>query len=202
VARRRPVGNMLALAILSTVIERPMHPYEIASLLRERGKDQDMQIKWGSFYTVVQNLERHGLLEAVETVRAGARPERTVYRITDAGRAELEDWLRELIAVPEREPPKFEGALSVVGVLPPDEVISLLRQRLERLESQLAAQREALEGFSRDVPRLFLVEAEFDLAIREAEANWVRGLLGELTSGTMPGLAQWRAWHETRRPPT
>jgi DNA-binding PadR family transcriptional regulator len=193
---------MLALAILSTVIERPMHPYEIASLLRERGKDQDMQIKWGSFYTVVQNLERHGLLEAVETVRAGARPERTVYRITDAGRAELEDWLRELIAVPEREPPKFEGALSVVGVLPPDEVISLLRQRLERLESQLAAQREALEGFSRDVPRLFLVEAEFDLAIREAEANWVRGLLGELTSGTMPGLAQWRAWHETRRPPT
>jgi len=52
------------------------------------------------------------------------------------------------------------------------------------------------------VPRLFLVEAEFDLAIREAEANWVRGLLGELTSGTMPGLAQWRAWHETRRPPT
>jgi DNA-binding PadR family transcriptional regulator len=193
---------MLALAILSTVIERPMHPYEIASLLRERGKDQDMQIKWGSFYTVVQNLERHGLLEAVETVRAGARPERTVYRITDAGHAELEDWLRELIAVPEREPPKFEGALSVVGVLPPDEVISLLRQRLERLESQLAAQREALEGFSRDVPRLFLVEAEFDLAIREAEANWVRGLLGELTSGTMPGLAQWRAWHETRRPPT
>jgi DNA-binding PadR family transcriptional regulator len=202
VAKRRAVGNMLALAVLATVIERPMHPYEIASLLRERGKDQDMRIKWGSFYTVVQNLERHGFLEMVETVRAGARPERTVYRITDAGRAELEDWLRELIAYPEREPPKFEGALSVVGVLPPDEVISLLRQRLERLESQLGAQRAALEGFAGEVPRLFLVEAEYDLAIREAEANWVRGLLGELTSGTMPGLAQWRAWHASGRPPT
>jgi len=200
-AKRRRVGNMTALAVLATVIERPMHPYEIASLLRARGKEQDMRIKWGSFYTVVQNLERHGFLEAVESLRQGGRPERTVYRLTEAGRAELEDWLRELLAVPEREFPRFEAALSVVGVLPPDEVISLLRQRLQRLEEQLAAQRGALAAYSIDVPRIFLIESEFDLAIREAEARWVSTLLDELTSGSLPGLAQWRAWHETGEPP-
>ncbi|HZC27992.1 MAG TPA: PadR family transcriptional regulator, partial [Actinopolymorphaceae bacterium] len=74
-ARRRKVGNLLALAVLSAVVERPMHPYEMASVLRERGKDNDMKIKWGSLYTVVQNLEKHGLLEATESMRQGGRPE-------------------------------------------------------------------------------------------------------------------------------
>lgn len=39
--KRRKVGNLLALAILSTLVERPMHPYEMASILKARGKDRD-----------------------------------------------------------------------------------------------------------------------------------------------------------------
>lgn len=196
-AKRRRVGNLLALAVLSAVVERPMHPYEMASVLRERGKDRDMSIKWGSLYTVVANLERHGLLAAVESGRQGRRPERTVYRITDAGRQELLDWTRELVAVPEPERPRFEAGLSVLGVLGPDEATELLRRRLDRLEAQLTEDRATLARYAREVPRLFLVEVEYDLAIREAEATWVRGLLDELTTGSLPGLAQWRAWHET-----
>ena len=63
-----------------------MHPYEMAATMRERGKEQNMKIKWGSLYTVVQNLEKHGFIAATETSRQGRRPERTVYAITDAGR--------------------------------------------------------------------------------------------------------------------
>ena len=107
--KRRKVNNMLGLAVLSTVSFQPMHPYEMAAVMRERGKDQDMDIKWGSLYTVVQNLEKHGFLAATESVRQGGRPERTVYRITDAGRAELQDWARELLGEPEREFPRFEA---------------------------------------------------------------------------------------------
>jgi DNA-binding PadR family transcriptional regulator len=200
-ARQRKVGNLLALAVLSAVIERPMHPYEMASVLRERGKERDMNIKWGSLYTVVRNLEKYGLLQATESVRQGGRPERTIYRITDAGREELQDWIRELVSTPEREHLRFEAGLSVMVVLPPDEVTSLLQQRLGLLEAEIAGQREALAGFTREIPRLFLVEEEYDLAIREAEAAWVRSLLDELTTGSYPGLAQWRDWHRTGQPP-
>jgi DNA-binding PadR family transcriptional regulator len=48
VAKRRKVGNLMALVVLATLAERPSHPYELASLLRARGKDQDVKIKWGS----------------------------------------------------------------------------------------------------------------------------------------------------------
>ena len=98
--KRRRVGSLLALAVLAVVQERPVHPYEMASVLRARGKDQDMPIKWGSLYTVVGNLEKHGLIEVAGSERSGARPERTVYRITDAGREELADWVRELLGCP------------------------------------------------------------------------------------------------------
>ncbi|MFI9449297.1 PadR family transcriptional regulator [Amycolatopsis sp. NPDC052450] len=191
--KRRKVGNLLALAILSTLNERPMHPYEMASILKSRGKDRDMGIKWGSFYTVVGNLRKHGFIEAVESGREGARPERTVYRITDAGRDEMLDWLRELLGELAPEEPKFVAGLSVLGWLGPDEVIALFRTRLAALDEDIASTRAELARLIEEIPRLVLLELEYHLAIRMAEAEWVRSILGELTSCSMPGLAEWRA---------
>jgi DNA-binding PadR family transcriptional regulator len=199
-AKRRKVGNLLALAVLTALAERPMHPYEMASVLRERGKDQSIKINWGSLYTVVQNLEKHGFIEATGTSRQGRHPERTIYAITDGGREELADWVRELVSVPEREYPRFEAALSVMGVLPPDEGIALLRQRLRLLEADVAAQQAALDEFGKQIPRLFLIEAEYHLALTRAEADWLRGLVAELDAGTFPDMHLWREFHEDGRP--
>ncbi len=197
-AKRRKVGNLLALAILALLVPgRPMHPYEMATVLRKTGKERDFRIKWGSLYTVVQNLERHGFIEEAGSDRAGRRPERTRYAITGPGRAELEDWLRELVSVPEPEQSRFEAALSVLAVLSPDEATGLLEQRLHALDDDITVQREGLAAAAKDVPRIFLIEAEYTVAMRNAEADWVRGLLAELTTGTLPGIAQWRDYHET-----
>jgi DNA-binding PadR family transcriptional regulator len=97
-------------------------------------------------------MEKHGFLTPAESSRDGARPERTVYAITDAGRAELSDWLRELIATPEPSPTTFTAALSVMGALPPDDVIELLGRRIDVLAGQIAARRAELATY--DVPRL------------------------------------------------
>jgi DNA-binding PadR family transcriptional regulator len=196
-ARRRKVNNLLALAVLGLATERPMHPYEMATLLRERGKDQTIKINWGSLYTVVGNLEKHGLLVATETVREGRRPERTVYAATEAGRDELRDWLRELLGAPEKEYPRFAAALSLVAALPPDEVAELLSQRLRGLEAWIAEAAATLATHAQQIPRLFLVEAEYELAMLRAEADWTRSLRQEIAGGTLPGVAAWRRFHET-----
>ena len=194
-ARKRKVDNLTALAVLSTVLQRPMHRYEMASIMRARDKDKDMDIKWGSLYTVVANLAKHGFLEEVGTTRHGARPERVVYQITEAGKRELLDWTRELISDPQRERSKFAAGLSVLTVLPPDEVIALLQARLEHLAHAVASERANAE--SAYVPRIFLIEVEYAVAMLEAESAWVRSLLAELTSGTVEGLSDWRHWHAT-----
>jgi DNA-binding PadR family transcriptional regulator len=200
-AGKRKVDNLLALAVLATIYQRPMHRYEMASMIRARGKDQDMDVKWGSLYTVVRNMEKHGFVETIGSSRQGARPERTIYRITEAGKRELVDWTRELLAAPQPEHPKFAAGLSVLAVLPPQEATALLQARLDRLAESIEAQRAALAEHGKDVPRLFLVENEYGLAILQAEADWVRALLDELVSGTYPDLAAWQAWHTTGEMP-
>ena len=111
------------------------------------------------------------------------------------------DWVRELIGTPEREQPRFEAGLSVVGVLSPGEAIALLRARRDTLQSQVDGQRAKLAEAAQDVPRLFLVEDEYDLAIRTAELTWLDGLLTELADGTLPGLDLWQSWHDTGEVP-
>jgi DNA-binding PadR family transcriptional regulator len=144
----------------------------------------------------VQNLERNGYLEPIGVTRQGARPERTVYQITDAGRDELVAWTRELIAGPEAEHTRFVAGLSVLAVLTPQDVIDLLRRRLERLTQSVDSLTAQLEEAS-DVPRLFLIEDEYRIAMTLAEANWTRSLLDELSAGSFPHLDGWRSWHES-----
>jgi DNA-binding PadR family transcriptional regulator len=201
VPKRRKVDNLMGLAVLSAVAFRPMHPYEMASALRGWGKDNDIPIKWGSLYTVVRNLAKHGLLEEVGSTREGRRPERTTYRITDDGRAELADWTRELLSDVEPEFPRFRAGLSVLTILPPDEVIALLQRRLAALEAEIARVDAELEHDRQDVPRLFLVEVEYGQALLHAEETWTRSLLDDLTSGASPEVAAWRRMHETGEVP-
>jgi DNA-binding PadR family transcriptional regulator len=191
------VANLLGLAVLGTLVQRPMHRYEIATTIREQGKDDDMDVKWGSLYTVVQSLERHGLVEATGTDRQGARPERTIYRITPAGRRELAEWTRELLATPAAEHPAFAAGLSMLGAVPPAEAAELLEARLARLDEVALARRRSLAAAAQQVPRLFLVEDEYGLALVEAELAWVRGLLDELRSGAFPDLAMWQENHDS-----
>jgi DNA-binding PadR family transcriptional regulator len=196
--KRRRVGNPTALGVLSVVAFRDMHPYEMAGALKGWGKDRDLGIKWGSLYTVVANLAKHGLIAEVESVREGRRPERTVYRITDAGRAELLDWARELLSTAAAESPRFRGGLSVMSVLSPADVVTLLQQRLEAVGRELVVVAETL---AEDIPRLFLIEVEYDRAMLEAEAAWMRSLVAELESGTFQGIDDWRRFHETGQAP-
>ena len=200
-AKRRKVGNLLALSLLSLLAQKPMYPYEMAQTLRARGKDKNFKINWGSLYTVVQNLEKHGFIEAAATEREGRQPERTTYQITGPGQAELMDWLSELLSVPQDEPDSFVTALSEAGILPPDEVIELLTARLATLDKANAAHQDDLKRWMERLPRVFLVESEYQLAMRVAQSQWLRGLLTELVEGTISGIEGWRRMHETGEVP-
>lgn len=129
--------------------------------------------------------------------RQGNRPERTLYGITDDGREEALEWLSDLLAVPAREYPIFETALSLMGVIHPDEVTRLLEERLASLEVQAASARGGLMKLYETLPRIFLVETEYQLHMVEAQAEWIRGFLREVKEGTLDGVEQWRTFQET-----
>jgi DNA-binding PadR family transcriptional regulator len=188
----------LALAVLALLFERPMHPYEMGVILKQRHKEESIKLRYGSLYTVIELLLRRALIAARETARDGRRPERTVYEITPAGRDELRAWMTDLIAEPVKEYPQFEAALCLLPVLPPDEALVLLRARAERIAQNAAALTQHVESISeQNLPPLFLIETEYRLALMKAEQHFVVELIRRIESGWGP-LELWRGFHEDR----
>jgi DNA-binding PadR family transcriptional regulator len=195
-AKSRKVGNLLGLAVLSYLIQRPMHPYELSRTLRDNGDARSIKFNHGSLYMVVGQLAKAGFVAEVETNRDGQRPERTVYALTDAGRQELRDWLRELVEEPGYEYPQFVAALSLIGALPPSEVLRLLRRRLERL----AEQRTEIESIIGDslgqgVPELFLVEEQYRLALLDADTSFTSRFIERVTDPQTDWGRMWAEFH-------
>jgi DNA-binding PadR family transcriptional regulator len=194
---KRKVANPLALAVLTLLAEKPMHPYEMSSTLRERAKEQSIKLNYGSLYSVVDSLVRHKLIDVQETVREGRRPERTVYAITDLGRLEMVDWMSELLAMPVKEYLQFEAALSVMPVLSPEEVLRLLEVRRSRLDAELAANDGMLAKMSeRGMPYLWVIEVDYMQTLRRAERDFVNDTIDRLRKAETADIRIWRRAHE------
>jgi DNA-binding PadR family transcriptional regulator len=204
-------SNPLALAVLALLFERPMHPYEMASTLKERHKEESIKLRYGSLYTVIDALLARSMIEARETSRAGNRPERTVYVLTEAGLDELRDWMRDLLRTPAKEFIQFEAGLSLLPVLPPDEVVTLLRDRALHLSGQVWKMEGELAELSQQdfsamtpeqdlpaamkghkFPPLFTIESEYRLAMTRAELAFVTELVRRITEEGFGPVEMWR----------
>jgi DNA-binding PadR family transcriptional regulator len=184
---RRKVSNTLALAVLGLLQEQRMHPYEMASTLRERHKDSSFKVNSGSLYDTVESLVRHGWIEPVETAREGRRPERTVYAPTELGQHEFVRWIDELIRTPVAEYPKFLAAVSYLGALGPDRAAQALAERVQQLAQRVEETKAVLADTvgSGQVPRLFMIEVECAVHAWEAELAWTRRTLAEIRDGSL-----------------
>ena len=188
--------NPLALAVLALLAERPMHPYEMAQTMRERHQEEVIKLNYGSLYTVVESLHKHELITASATQKAGNRPERTVYAATGAGTAELHDWLRELIAVPAKEYRRFEAGISMVGLLPPHDALTVVEQREAAVGEQLTALAVLLERLAgMGLPQLAWIELDYRMAMLRAERAWLAWFATATREGTVGGYTDWEDKH-------
>ncbi|MGN9891090.1 PadR family transcriptional regulator [Micromonospora sp. L31] len=191
-AARAHRHSPLAMMVLALLVEQPMHAYRMQQLIQEREKQDVVNVaQRNSIYQAIERLRRDELVRVSHTARDERRPERTVYELTDAGRRTLDGWLVEALATPAREFPEFPAALSFLPLLPPAEAARQLERRAETLAARLREREAVLARV--DLPRLFLVEDEYRLALLRTELDWVRGLAGDLRAGTLTWSGEWLA---------
>ena len=77
--------------VLASLAAAPAHGYEIKRGLEERFGSAVAPLNIGQVYTSLQRLQRDELVVDEEAVEGGR--ERRVYRLTDAGRRALEEWV-------------------------------------------------------------------------------------------------------------
>jgi DNA-binding PadR family transcriptional regulator len=176
----------LGLAVLCLLYGGALHPYRMQRLLKEWGKDQVINVgQRSSLYKTIGRLSEKGLIAVRHTERAQQYPERTVYELTHEGRGFVLEWLAEMLAHHRNEFPAFPAALSFSMLLGPEGVLSALRERSESLSVAVTDLRAALAEYASGVPRVALLETEYQLAVTEAELRWVEQILGELADGSL-----------------
>jgi DNA-binding PadR family transcriptional regulator len=191
--RRSPLA-LIVLALLHTM---PMHGYQVQLKLKQWGKDRVVNLRQrSSLYRTLDRLHAAGLVEVHATERAEQRPERTVYAITPEGEATLQAWQESMLAVPAREYPELPAALSVLAVVPEATALEALSRRVRLLRIELAQIEAGMAEAERlGIPRLFMVEEEYLLAVMRAELTYVEGLTEDIRSGAL----HWDdAWVEAR----
>ncbi|MCO1653722.1 PadR family transcriptional regulator [Pseudonocardia humida] len=180
---RRADRDLPALTVLALLLTGPRHAYEMHRLIVDTHKDFVTGLP-RSMYHAVDRLLRDGLIAVHDVRREGPRPERTVYALTDAGRAALADRVRRLLAVPDADATLFVAALSFIGVLSREQALTALLARLEVLAARLRGLEEGLATVPAAVPRLLLVESEFERARLGAEHDWVAAFVAEVRAGS------------------
>jgi DNA-binding PadR family transcriptional regulator len=183
---RRALDNPIVLAVLGLLLEQPMHPYQMLSELRERSDSHAAAMTRGTLYNTVAAMTDAGWVAAQGQERAGNRPERTVYELTQPGREELVRRLDSQIRNPQREFSQFLGAVSHVGALGPDGAVEALTERAGRLRQRTAEdERRLAEALAGGVPRLFVIEAEYALSLARAEAAWIDTVVADIRGGAL-----------------
>ncbi|MEU4294148.1 PadR family transcriptional regulator [Kribbella sp. NPDC026596] len=182
--RRSP----LALAILGLLENGPLHPYGIQRLIKQWGKDQVVNVgQRTSLYRMIVRLEEAGLITAGATERDERYPERTVYHLTEDGRTVCREWLAEILTTPRNEFPEFPAALSFVMLVTPQTAAELLAERRDHLTKRIAEldAELTLEVEGAPIPRFALLETEYQRAVTVAEAEWIDGIVDDLTTGSL-----------------
>ncbi len=179
----------LAIAALALLTERNMHPYEMFTTLVERREDLVVKLRAGSLYHAIKRLAEDGMVATVGTERDGNRPERTTYSITRAGRERLRDTVTEMLAMPVREYPTFPLAIAEANQLDRGAVADLLRARLGRVESEAERMREGHTRALEKAAEHHLLDLDYLIAMRTAEADWLRRTVARLDDRTL----DWKA---------
>ncbi|MGA2809737.1 MAG: helix-turn-helix transcriptional regulator [Terracidiphilus sp.] len=184
---RSPLG----LILLSLLHLEPTHAYRMQKLLVQWGKDRVVNVRQrASVYQTLDRLVRLRLIEVKETVKTESHPDRILYAITPRGREKARLWLGEMLTTVGAEFPEFPAAVSVLTMLPAEEVrrdfeirAAALRQELGRLDEE---RRQAGK-----LPRLFLLENGYRTALIGAELGWLEAAISDFDSGVLGWDAKW-----------
>lgn len=178
-------SSPLALAVLSLLHAAPLHPYGMQRLLKLWGKDHVINVgQRANLYKTIKRLDQAGFIAVRQTERDQQYPERTVYELTEAGRAAAADWLTDMLARPRNEFPQFPAALSFIMLLTPVEAADVLERRATAVRGELASIEAGLAD-TESLPRIVLMDDEYRLAMVSAELTWLEGALADLRAGSL-----------------
>ena len=183
----------MRLMILGLLMERDSHPYEIRQTIKMRNWNESFKLRDGSLYYAVDQLRADGLIEAAEVVAVPGdnRPDKTIYRISDKGKAAFLDLIyAQFSQISYPQHPLFL-ALPFVRHSDPEKVEDLIREQLAACEARIARMKAVLELKESILPNGSAMMIRGFIQFGETEQLWLTSLLAEAHTGTLFQASKW-----------
>ncbi len=153
-------------AVLGLLAEGPSYGYELKASFEEAIGPQWGELNIGHLYQVLDRLIRDGLVTK-RTVPQRERPDRVVYRLTAAGRGELQRWLDQPFVRRSGYRDDFFLKLFVSSRLGTEPLKAVIKSQRTAYLAELAGLGDLKEQHGREPVVSLLIEA----AILHTEAN-------------------------------
>jgi DNA-binding PadR family transcriptional regulator len=168
------------LAILSLIVEKSRHGYEIDRVIEEREMRNWTEVGFSSIYYVLNKLEKKDLVEGQLEKPTGKGPARKVYHITAAGLKAYHEATLEAISTPIPPYSAFLLGLSNLHGIPAEEsleALTLYRNKMSQRAEHLRSRWSAVESHAP-----FNVNALFDysMTLIDAELSWVTDFINQI----------------------
>ncbi|WP_268623828.1 PadR family transcriptional regulator [Paenibacillus alvei] len=175
----------MKLAILGLLMEQDRHPYEMSQAMKEREMHNYMKIQYGSLYYAIDQLNKGEFIEKAEFVSGGSRPDKTIYRITEKGKRELEELLiEEMKKLPHLNHP-FYAALSFVKYADQSIVMEIIQNRISYYEQEAERMWALYEEHISYAPRSVLYMLYGGYKYTVTELNWLKSLHEDALAGKL-----------------
>ena len=168
------------LLILGVLHRGDMHPYEIKRRLERAMVECYIDVDVGTLYYAVKQLDKEGLIEAVAQERVARGGMRTIYSITEKGRAEFGKGLHKQLEVDGPVSQTLYGALLFLHLADPAVVEAALRRRIARLDELI----EKLKPIRKELAPVLSTGGDHLLQHlahqRWLDRDWLEALLAEI----------------------
>jgi DNA-binding PadR family transcriptional regulator len=169
----------MKLVILGLLMEEDSHPYEMRLKMKERAMLHYIKMQEGSLYYAIDTLTKSGAVEPAATLKDGGRPDRTVYRITPAGKQLFHELLDEQFADTKMIYHPLYAALAFAKYANHERIYEQLLGKIDEQRRMVEALREVYVSHISTVPRSVLHMMKGRVEHAEVELRWLERLAAD-----------------------
>lgn len=167
------------LAVMSLLVEKPMHGYQIEQTIEDRGMREWTTIGFSSIYYILEKLKKLGWLASNLEISTGKGPARQIFTLTNKGKENWKKAVLKTLTHPSMINSNFQLGLSILAYLDKKTIISALENYQKELTRKYLELSEKQDKQKVTLP--WNVLAMFDLSMTKlnTEIDWVQNFIND-----------------------
>lgn len=168
-------------ALLGLLSENSMYAYQIEKEVQDRSMREWTDLSMSAIYKLLRKHEKQGLVSSTVEISDENRTRKT-YQLTEEGREEFENNIRNILSEPENTKWRMDIGISNLHVLPIEEAVECLKTYKDKLIERLNGYKALDEYLTQaECPLYKHGLARRPIFLLQGEIDWIANYLNEMT---------------------